>query len=275
MEQGVEQGRFAGIGLPDDGYRYTAFQGIAQPEGIGQPGDGLRYFLGQRLELATVGKLQVFVVGEIQLQFEQRDHVEQFFAQAFQVVGKAAAHLLHGHPVHRCRGGGNQVGYGFGLAQVHFAMHEGTLGKFAGPGQPATLGDEQLQHFLQDIVAPVAADFGAILARVGMGCPENRDQHLVDDVISLDNLSEGQGVGFLICEFVPGLFGRGIGRCIVTGRCVVSGRPEDGLGGRQGLGTADTDHPQRSTGSGGHGADGVCGQRMGERGVGSCFHLWL
>ena len=68
VQQGIEQGGFAGIRLTDNRYRYTILDGIPYIERIGQTGDDLFNFIGYLGEFGTVGKLQFFVVAEVELE---------------------------------------------------------------------------------------------------------------------------------------------------------------------------------------------------------------
>ena len=55
----------------------------------------------------------------------------------------------------------------------------GADGEFARPGHAGAGGGEQPQDLGNDVLRSVAGDLGGILAGVGAGCTEYRDQHVV------------------------------------------------------------------------------------------------
>ena len=52
-------------------------------------------------EFCAVGKFEVFVVGEVEFEFEQRGDFQQLFAQSAQLGADASAQLADGNVV-RC-----------------------------------------------------------------------------------------------------------------------------------------------------------------------------
>ena len=114
-EKGVEQGALAYVRCSDDGYGDAILQGVASLEGVGQMGDVSVYLMRQMEQFAAVGKLEVFVVGEIEFQLEQRGEFEQLFAHDCQLRGDAAAQLAHGQMVGGAVGRGYEVGHGLCL----------------------------------------------------------------------------------------------------------------------------------------------------------------
>ena len=80
MEQLVEQGALAHVGLADDGHGNATLDGFSFGEGVGERrdfmGDGFR----QGEQLLSVGEVDV-LVAEVQFQFEQRRDLEQFVAE--------------------------------------------------------------------------------------------------------------------------------------------------------------------------------------------------
>lgn len=50
-----------------------------------------------------------------------------------------------------CVPGGDEVGYGFGLAEVHLAVEVGALGVFAWLGHHAAVLEEEFDDALQDV----------------------------------------------------------------------------------------------------------------------------
>ena len=62
-----EECRFACICLADNGHGYAVFYGVALLERANQAVDDVLYLVGNGHELCTVGKLEVFMVGEVEL----------------------------------------------------------------------------------------------------------------------------------------------------------------------------------------------------------------
>jgi hypothetical protein len=61
-KQSVEKGGLSYVCLADDGYGDTLLQSLSRFERVGETCDVLVNVYRQRLEFATVGKLQVFMV---------------------------------------------------------------------------------------------------------------------------------------------------------------------------------------------------------------------
>ena len=89
--EGVEEGGLTHVGLADDGYGYAVLDGIADVERMGQAGDDALDFVGYLGEFATVGKLELFVVAEVELQLHERGEVEEFVAQGGKFLTEASA----------------------------------------------------------------------------------------------------------------------------------------------------------------------------------------
>ena len=145
--------------------------------------DGLR----ELLQFGAVGKLELLVVAEVELQLQQRGHVQQLVAQSRQFPAHLCCVLRNAENRHPCRfgmmggtaGRGNQVGHGLGLAQVQFAGQKGTLRELPAQGLAATALDEQLHHPADDIPGPVATDFRGIFASIRVGGTINAHHHFV------------------------------------------------------------------------------------------------
>ena len=121
--------------------------------------------------------------------------MEQLVTQDSQFTAESATHLVHGHAVGSGRGGCNEVGHGFGLAQVHLTVQEGTLGVFTRSGGTASLADEKLHHLLEDIARSVAGNFRGILTSVRVGGTEKADQHFIDNLsFRREDMAEGEGI---------------------------------------------------------------------------------
>ena len=135
------------------------------------------------------------MVAEVEFQFHEGGEVEQLVTQDSQFTAESAAHLVHGHAVGSSGSGCNEVGHSFGLAQVHLAIQEGTLGIFTRSGGTASLADEELHHLLKDVARSVAGDFRGILASVRVGGTEKADQHFVDNLsFRTKDVTEGKGI---------------------------------------------------------------------------------
>ena len=113
-QEGVEEGRFAGIGLADDDGGYAVLDGIAAAERVGQPGNDGFDVAGQFDELLPVGKLHFFFA-EIEFELDEGNELEQACPQVGQFAAESAAHLIHGYAMGGRRTRGDEVGHGFGL----------------------------------------------------------------------------------------------------------------------------------------------------------------
>ena len=89
--EGVEEGGLADVGLADDGYGHAVLDGIAYIERMGQAGDDALDLVGYLGEFATVGKLEFFVVAEVELQLHERGEVEELVAQGGKFLTEASA----------------------------------------------------------------------------------------------------------------------------------------------------------------------------------------
>ena len=79
MEQSVELGALAHIGLAHDGSRDALLDGISRLERVGKGIDAALYLFCKSSQFAAVGKLQFLVVTEIQLQLQQRSDMQKLF----------------------------------------------------------------------------------------------------------------------------------------------------------------------------------------------------
>ena len=121
--------------------------------------------------------------------------MEQFVAQDGQFTTESTTHLVHGHAVGSGGSGCNEVGHGFGLAQVHLAIQEGTLGIFTRSCGTASLADKELHHLLEDIARSVAGNFRGILTSVRVGSTKKADQHFIDNLsFRREDMAEGEGI---------------------------------------------------------------------------------
>ena len=138
------------------------------------------------------------------------------------------------------RGRGDEVGHGFGLAEVHLAIKEGTLGVLARCGKAASAIDEQAQGLLEDIGGAVTGDLYRVLTRIGVGRTEEGDEHLVEHgAVTRYEMAEHGGARLALGE-----------RSSTDGAEVLGGDAD-------GLGATDADDADGATLGGGNGADGV------------------
>ena len=196
LKQRIEQGRFAGIGCADNGHRPSFAQRIASRKRVGQSG-GLALHGGRYgIELTAIGKFQVFVVGKVQFQLEQRGELQQLLAQSGQSLTEMSAHLTHRHAMRRRRRGSNEVGHSLRLRQVHFAVQKRPTCEFTRFGRLGPRCQEQLHHALQNVSRPVARNFGGLFAGVRMGGAKHGNQDFVDNGLigGIHKVAERQGV---------------------------------------------------------------------------------
>ena len=168
--------------------------------------------------------------------------MEQLVAQGGQFPTESAAHLVHGHAMGGSRGRGDEVGHRFGLAQIHLAVQESTLGVFPRSGGTASLPDKELHHLLENVARTVAGDFRRVFSRVGMRASEKADQHFVDNLsFRTKDVAEGEGIGF---AFSQRFTGNGL---------------ENAVGEGDGFRTRHADGADGSTLGGSDGTDGILG----------------
>ena len=136
--------------------------------------------------------------------------MNQFLAQALDFVFETAAQLVQGHVV--CPGAlaGDQVGYGFCLTEVEFAVQEGAQGKLPGRGHARAMREGRLNDFLQNIGRAVATEFHAVFAGVGVRIFENGGQALIE-VAALRRYNTSEMHGMAGCIFQAFAFEHDIG----------------------------------------------------------------
>ena len=193
----VEQGRFAHIGCSEDGYGDAVADGIARGKGGGEFG----YFAfdtgGKGEQLGTVGKLHILLT-EVEFEFEERGDMKELLAQVGKTMAHDTSHLRHRHTMAGSVGGGDKVGHGFGLREVHLAIEESTLGELARACHLASFVQKELQNAVEDVARTMAGNFHAVLARIGMWGTEERDKHFVDNFPMVDDTSKMQGITLTI-----------------------------------------------------------------------------
>ena len=199
-QEGVEEGRFAGVGLADDDGGYSVLDGVTAAERVGQAGDDGFDVTGQLVELSAIGKLYFFFA-EIQFEFNKGDELQQVCPQVGQLTAETAAHLVHGYAMSGGRTGGDEIGYGFGLREVETAVGKGTSGKFAGGGSATATVYEGLYDVLGDVGRAVAGYLDRVLSGIGVRGTEERDNDLVEQVTFVAvYFAIGQGVGATLRE---------------------------------------------------------------------------
>ena len=105
---------------------------------MGEGRDALIDCLGKRLKFGAVGKFEVFVVGKVEFEFEKTGQMKQLVAQCGKFGGETATQLIDGQLMSGFIGRGDEVGNGFGLREVEFAVEKSTLGIFARVGHAAS-----------------------------------------------------------------------------------------------------------------------------------------
>ena len=75
---------------------------------------------------------------------------------------------------------GDEVGDGFGLCQVEFAVHKCPSGELTRKGQPCAVLDEEFEESLLDEDGAVDADLGSVLTRERVWCLEKGHHGFVE-----------------------------------------------------------------------------------------------
>ena len=89
------------------------------------------------------------MVGEVELKFEEGGEMEELVAQLGEACTEMTSQLREGNVVGGSAGGGYEVGYGFCLGKVEFAVEEGSLGVFSWTGCASTVLDEEVEHIAE------------------------------------------------------------------------------------------------------------------------------
>ena len=84
----------------------------------------------------------------------------------------------------------NQVDDCFGLRQVEFAIQKSALGEFTRTRRPRACAQAGLPDARRDQHAAVATDFHDVFAGVARRRAMDREHHLIDDTLFLDDLAE-------------------------------------------------------------------------------------
>ena len=202
VEQAVQQRRFSYVRGSGDRHGDPLLDGVAQRKRTAQEVDLGSDALHRLAQCRPVGELHV-LLRKVQFQFQQRGEVQEFVAQAFQLVGIPAAHLRRGQRMRRARRGGDGVGHGFGLRKIELPGQIGPYGELPGLGHASARGGQQTEDFRYDVGRSVTRDFDRILARVGVRRTEHRGQHVVHDAVAVHNLSVVHRVSVGFGERLP------------------------------------------------------------------------
>ena len=134
-----------------------------------------------------------------------------------------------------CAVGGNEVCYGFSLAEVELGVKESALGEFSGFSNPCSVADEDFENFVQNIAGTVTGELHAVLTGVAAGSGKEGDEGFVDDVAVIKEGGEDGGAR----------------------RCVRRDAATDLLGDGDGLWTTEADDANGSAWCSGNCADGI------------------
>lgn len=234
--QSVQQGALPDIGAADEDDGHPLFQGVAQREALVQAGELAFDPLHLAAERSAIGELDV-LLGEVELQFEQGDQAQQPLAQRAELLGIGSADLGGCQGVCGPGLGGDHVGDGLRLGEVHASGQKGAGGELAGGGHAGPLPDAEVEYALQDVAGAVAGELDGVVARIGVRGAE----HGGDDVVHcLGTVEDGA-----VAERVPrSLFQR-------------SQPAEDAVAELDGALSADADHAQGTAGGCSGGDDDI------------------
>ena len=140
---------------------------------MGEGGNLLFYFRSQGTQFAAVGKLQFLMIAEVQFQFEQGGHLQEFFAQNGQFTAEMSLQLAECHLMCRLIGRSNQICHCLSLRKIHLAVHIGTTSIFARFCLATTYLYEALKNLLKNVSATMAGNLRGILARITVGRSEH------------------------------------------------------------------------------------------------------
>ena len=195
VKEPVEEGRFSRVGFADDNRWYAVFQGVSAMKGIGKTGNHLFDVLRQFGKSGTVGKLHIFFT-EIEFEFDEGNELQQLFPQGEEFPTESAPHLVHRQPVRGSRFGGDEVGDGFGLGEVEFAVCECAAGKFARHSAATAFLHQQGDKRPAYVEGAVAGYFDGVFAGERVGCTKERYDHLVERrALFIDYLAVNERIG--------------------------------------------------------------------------------
>jgi len=97
--------------------------------------------------------------------------------------------------------GMDQIRYGFGLSEVHFAVQKGPFSEFTGLGLAGAGGQKGRENAEGGLGTAVALDFDGIFAGVGVRGSKNQQKGIVQDLVGIwmNDLSMEESAG-LACR---------------------------------------------------------------------------
>ncbi len=119
--------------------------GVAGTKRVGKALDRESDLIGEGGQGATVGKLQLLVVGKIELQLDKRRKMEQLITQTAQLRRDAAAQLTQSEILLRLGLRSDEIGHRLRLGEIHLAVKERALREFARTRHAATRIDKPSQ----------------------------------------------------------------------------------------------------------------------------------
>ena len=177
--EGVEQGRFAGVGGADDGGGNTVFDGLTGGETPVERRETGVDVGGELSQPVAGGEGDVFF-GEVEFEFDERCQVDELLTQTGDTARYAAFHLAEGYALLGACGGGDEVGYGLGLCEVKSSRHECAACELAGSGKACSGGAERGDDFALDVYRAVDCEFDGILRGERAGSAVDRGHGLVE-----------------------------------------------------------------------------------------------
>lgn len=177
--EGVEQGRFAGVGGADDGGGDAVLYGLSGGEALVEGGEAGVDVDGELSQLGARCEGDVFF-GEVEFEFDKRRQVDELLAQVGYAARYAAFHLAEGYALLGACGGGDKVGYGLGLCEVEAPGHKRAACKLAWGGETRSGGAERGDDFALDVCRAVDGEFDGVLCGERAGGAVDRGHGLVE-----------------------------------------------------------------------------------------------
>ena len=150
--------------------------------------------------------------------------MHQFVTQRFNFARKTTAHLVHGRFAGCFRIGMDQVGYGFGLGQVEFAIEKGPLGEFPRLCQAGAIMHRQHHNLLHDVHRAVTGYFYDIFFGKRARRLEEPHHHFINDGFTIANGTDMQRVAWLFSQVFA------IKHFIGNGNGLLTRQTDDGQG---------------------------------------------
>ena len=125
MEELVQEGALTDIRPTDDRHGDALLQGIADLVTMRQAPDMFTDLPGELPQLRAVGKLQFLMIGEVEFQFEERRHLQEFLPKYGQFGTEMSIELTQCHLMGHAVGRGDEVSDGLCLREIHLPVEEG------------------------------------------------------------------------------------------------------------------------------------------------------